>query len=131
MKANELKLGNTVKDSFGQIGNVINLSAKSVSVKHPYSVLKTSYSGIKPVEISEEWLANFGFKYNKGWFKAFGIDEEMQVDENYVYVRQTNTDLTVECFMIPYEIQYVHQLQNLYYALNCRELELVNSEKKY
>jgi hypothetical protein len=72
----------------------------------------------EPIPITEEWLIKFGFEKNSYWFKddnmlRFGlIDNKLHCsignDENgFLYNR----------------INYIHQLQNLYFALTGQELE--------
>jgi len=136
MKANELRIGNTVKDSFGQIGNVINISSKSVSIKHPYSVLKTSYSGINPVELTEDWLMLVGCSEckTKGEFEYMFVADGDDVYRLYIFPfdgkwviqlynhYDAENSYDYERVALPIPCHYVHHLQNLYFALTGEEL---------
>lgn len=83
---------------------------------------------IKPIPLTEEWLKKFGFEYDedelvyyKSMFDYCGNESEdfilliVSNDENYFSVAIAES----------YEpIEYVHQLQNLYFALTGEELTL-------
>jgi len=86
----------------------------------------------KPIPLTEQWLENLGFyeKYksvHSHWnLKGFGLDQKSNVDDN------NNTIPTEEVFYYDYkyEIKYVHQLQNLYFALTGEELTQLISNPK-
>ena len=71
---------------------------------------------LKPIPLTEEWLIDFGFVSNsyQDRFENKAIHIECNKTRGYV-------ELWVE--RMPH-IKYVHQLQNLYYALTCEELQL-------
>lgn len=68
----------------------------------------------KPIPLTEEWLIKFGFEkgfgeYNKGWFvivELRGIFKLRSNDGNINAIK----------------VNYVHELQNLYYTLTKNEL---------
>jgi hypothetical protein len=73
---------------------------------------------IKPIPLTEEWLLKFGFSKKVDYLlqkRGFSICFEKHGD-------------IFECFLesIGIEIEYVHQLQNLYFALTNEELILTN-----
>ena len=73
----------------------------------------------KPIQLTEQWLLNFAFlKENAGYLN------------NEIYIAKIDS---VFCHPIMLfdcedylEIQYIHQLQNLYHALTGEELTLTN-----
>lgn len=126
MKAQELRIGNYVN----RLGELTQIKAIQIGDKIGY--ISTPKSGaitinqIEPIELTEIWLENFGFKNrglsgnlfihqkNIGAFNRFiietdGIDFYPQIDFNSC------------CF---YELKYVHELQNLYFALTVEELTI-------
>ena len=106
LTAADLRVGNYVYDNLGGI-----LRIKGVNVD-------SDLSHIKPIPLTEEWLIKFGFERNEnGLFKLFNQSEVPIL---------LNGDLNGwTCDGINFSInntQYVHQLQNLYYALTNTEL---------
>ena len=75
----------------------------------------------KPIPLTEEWLLIFGFKKRKNrhlfhWENKIVISEYKDEFENFFYPK-TGYDIRFSN-----EIKYVHQLQNLYFALTGAEL---------
>ncbi|HAX95631.1 MAG TPA: hypothetical protein DCY35_03795 [Prolixibacteraceae bacterium] len=119
MEANELRIGNLVYTKF---------SDKAVKVKSVNWIPQFEYyivfaddainniKHINPIQITEEWMKRLGFivfkdalfgmtEYRKG---SFTLDGKF-LENGY---GQVNT----------YPIEYIHQLQNLYFALTGNEL---------
>ena len=117
MKPEELRIGNWVN----QGGKYENRKCTAYEI-YGFSRLSNSeyYKEWKPIPITEQWLLDFGFEHqNDVWFKfsaqnvfihlSYGFDGWGLWDDEYGAVR--------------YGInKYVHQLQNLYYALTGEEL---------
>ena len=105
MKANELRIGNYVKDPY-------NKTIKLVSIEKDASMLR-------PISLTEEWLLKFGFNKNilttsiRFWITDFNIREFNKSKKIQVSYRNS----------IYNHIEYVHQLQNLYFALTGEELK--------
>jgi hypothetical protein len=141
MKTNELRIGNFVK--LGKKKNTLEVyGVKSFDVgiegisnelnvylmdkKYIYNVV--SDEDIKPIKITEEWLLKFGFKktdnkymdnyiipISTGYWHSVNYDNE---DCEWYY----NNDYSdASCYYVA-SIKYVHQLQNLYFALTRKEL---------
>jgi hypothetical protein len=91
---------------------------------------------INPIPITKEWLLNFGFKKIESDFKIQIQKDNKDGNTDYwIYVdsgidNETNK-FTIEilcqegCWFTS-KNQYVHQLQNLYFALTGKELTLNN-----
>lgn len=75
---------------------------------------------INPIPISPEWLERFGFYRHRDSFSlSFGIyDAEFDTKNGYFYLSCNEYEDLVE------HIKYVHQLQNLYFALTGEELKV-------
>ncbi|MFB5624639.1 MAG: hypothetical protein ACE5RP_06995 [Nitrosopumilus sp.] len=114
IKANELRIGNLVysENSIYTIGggDLLNL--------HKYY---NSYSkSYNPILLTEEWLFRLGADVNKQIElndNKHGSIDFSNFDDPYL----VNSEF--ENFPLN-KIQYVHQLQNLYFALTGQELEL-------
>jgi hypothetical protein len=114
MKATELRIGNLVYDNLGG-----TLKIKGIS-------LESDLSHIKPIPLTEEWLLKFGFiKENfhyvidKDKYHTFSI---LIGIISFPFIK-SNDKVISENFSF-YGIKYVHQLQNLYFALTGKELIL-------
>lgn len=118
MEARELRIGNFV-DWNGEVGIVSQLLEKDIFFKCGETDL---YDAIKPIPLTKEWFEKFGY-YDTNMPNHF-IKDEMTIDEhsfwdcNGMFIDNKNG----VC------IQYVHQLQNLYFALRQEELIIKNQE---
>ena len=73
----------------------------------------------KPIPITEEWLLKFGFfKYNN----AYVLEKPNENIMNFKF--SIWSDFTYNSSEFPVELKYVHQLQNLYFALTGTHLKL-------
>lgn len=122
MKAQELRLGNlvirrspiddlpfTMPVSKIDEAGFINVSAGTYSI----SCMMTE---IEPIPLSAEWLERAGFKFEgiTNWRHKPTRHHVTKITEGFVY-RVPGTSLV--------QVQYVHQLQNLYFALTNQELD--------
>lgn len=110
MKATELRIGNWVQTK--QTEKQFQVTTSTFEV---LSVVESQY---KPIPLTEEWLVKFGFdKLHGNWFDNEGMIELYEKDNGYVMLE----DSYYHCSQ---DLLYVHQLQNLYFALTGEELEL-------
>lgn len=120
MTANELRIGNIVK--YTSLFNKNSIKNKTISGVD-ISDCQIYSEDYQAVPLTEEWLVKFGFSWKymddptgKHWLLG-GARFLFEYDEspNRFY----NGPLGIE-------IKYVHQLQNLYFALTGKELEISN-----
>lgn len=112
MKANELRIGNCY-DQFGNINQVDWITIKELS-NAPDSQL-----WCKAIPLTEEWLLKFGFEKKEGYYDRYyySIDGmNIKIDDDMF-----ETEVG-ECLYK--SIKYVHQLQNLFFAINDEELTM-------
>lgn len=100
MKANELRTGNYVYDTLGKVNTYI--------VKEPHNQ-------VKPIPLTEEWLLKFGFERSG----LYNVKDEVYVYDEYGL---TDTGFEYRFNYTQIKLKYVHQLQNLYFALTGKEL---------
>ena len=111
---NQVRIGNFV-DFNGGIETVYAIRNSGVDFyrgKTKNSVIMQSYvwKSIKPIPLTEEWLLNFGYDLiSENHFGVLGhliwkIEGRFYCDKNGI------------------QLKYVHQLQNLHFALTQREL---------
>ena len=116
--ANELRIGNLVYNENKQI---VSVSASRIVLCDDKRVK------YQPIPLTEEWLVKFGFYQSKSaeyeglcaynipsWGRVVIQDGTLQPDQYYFLDGLTQ------------EIEYVHQLQNLYFALTGEELTFKN-----
>jgi len=135
MKANDLRIGNLVLALIGktEYTKEVVKTIFSYGINSNYGDAKYLYDEIKPIPLTEEWLLKFGFfveNYDYSipisecctvWLKLIPQDEECTVYS--VCATQIDEDeLDQNAFLS--DISYVHQLQNLYYALTNQELTI-------
>jgi len=110
MKATELRIGNWVHDVVGDFQ--IN--------GHQIDMLERRVVTYKPIPLTEEWLIKFGFEL-EGYYKKYPLYSVMQHDESeLICIGSINDSGNICCS----NVKYVHQLQNLYFSLTGKELEL-------
>ena len=119
MNINELRVGNFVKcDRYPSKSYKIGLYDFA-------TYLQTSPDDYKPIPLTEEWMLKFGFVYKKNdksntytlqnFRFNFVVDGKFKGKTFLSYVNTLSFE-NVNCR------KYVHQLQNLYFALTGEEL---------
>lgn len=118
MRANELRIGNYAFNK--KLNGIIHF-------KSFYGLcnIESRPDEFEPIPLTEEWLIGFGFKkpseppegyyllVNGLTFAGLVIDNNVSLWLNYSGTSIVNN------------IKYVHQLQNLYFALTGEELKIV------
>lgn len=111
MNVRELRIGNLIMTSKPE--QVCDVMCDSVSTMSGTYTLDE----IEPIPLTEEWLLSFGFQKDKdGVCTKLGVlfwleSGRLQIADGYTSL--------INC-----PCAYVHQLQNLYFALTGNELEL-------
>mgnify|MGYP003656513470 FL=1 len=103
MNAKELRLDNWVINPFGTLFQI--------------TVIDERMYDFKPIPLTEEWLVKFGFEYDvleEFYFEINDIRGQFYEEENSFELDHYEL---ANCY-------YVHQLQNLYFALTGQELEI-------
>ena len=122
MKATELRIGNLAIDTTEGFAGRKN---RTIEVSHEviYSIA-CGNDYWKPVPLTEEWLERFGFELpahswigDKFHLSEYGKGSKHQNGGVWVVAMNKNNAIIAE-------IQYVHQLQNLYFALTGQELTI-------
>lgn len=125
MEVKELRINNLIYNDFGEIAHIYGVDEKSILTK-----VKENGWGIcfkpKPIPLTEEWFLKFGF--TRHWEDFYN---------DVIYIKKVTDDYTeFEWGVYPNELgsgiqiknsiklKYVHQLQNLYFALTGEELIL-------
>ena len=124
MKATELRIGNYYQ--YAGNGGIVYTQVQAIKYNQ-FGLLSdfdgTNFEICKPIQLTEEWLLRFGFK-------------EFLIDETWYFIKNdfvfeisgiigfhNYNELESICFN-ENKCKYVHQLQNLYFALTGEELTL-------
>lgn len=103
MKSTELRIGNWIYYTTDKTN--FKATAKTI--------LYFSDIYFKPIPLTEDWLKKFGFtRIVPSWADIKRIDKD-----DYYLIRD-------DVYFNEKKIKYVHQLQNLYFALTGKELKL-------
>jgi len=111
MKANALRIGNYV-DSENGIGKITCIEEKRVCVDCD-KLTYTPIDIVRAIPLTKEWLIKLGFKKDSDLNSLFSL--------NGINCNTSNMEFTLGSGKIK-EIKYVHQLQNIYFALTGEEL---------
>lgn len=135
MKANELRIGNLVKATVINDGKILSVN-EIINDNGRYILYFNQKAGdflkdCEPIPLTEEWLLKFGFNQCFNEYHMLFSDNIFSLDiviENDVYYpvicsMPKNIFLSEQRIRL-HSIQYVHQLQNLYFALTGEELTL-------
>ena len=105
MKANELRIGNY----YNQFGNERTVTGETIK---DLTNAPNEQLWCKPIPLTEEWLLRFGFEaIDDGWYQKVEFTWNI-----YDYLVRWNGNVI--------NAQYVHQIQNLYFALTGEELTI-------
>lgn len=116
IKPSELRIGNYLMYG-GMVGSVVEISSKIpyVIIQFPNGNRQSVNSENAFIPLTEEWLVDFRFEKDVTvWINEIALYKHGQSGFNYNASYFEHDNLV--------EINYVHQLQNLYFALTATEL---------
>ena len=116
--ASDLRVGNYVLDIDDNVLSISEITKDYISFNN--CNLKSRYSKIKPIPLTEEWLFKFGFDFKKMKKHRKSYTPEHYNLNNFSLLISNKGYYVVS--YIPVYIFFVHQLQNLYFALTGAEL---------
>ena len=124
MKATELRIGNHVYNNYEKFITIRGL----ISNECFSDISGYSYEEIEPIPLTEEWLLKFGWIWNNecnSYEKYPNGDARMNLSYRSINNSYTMFNYVLKA-IIAERIWYVHQLQNLYFALTSQELTINN-----
>lgn len=120
MKANELRIGNKVLNDrcentiFGIFERMATLKTKQGNE------INAQVELLKPLELTEYWLLKLGFKKIKSSYEEA---ETYDFFKGIIYLDMANTSIKINgVYALSFIPEYVHELQNLYFAITGDEL---------
>lgn len=148
MKTQELRIGNLVtidnpkyhpamkdvpmvvtsislRSNFDEPGSEYAISLDQLNPKNRYAESFSQFERfIKPIPLTEEWAMRNGFDKGKSWYPHMILPNEFTkliFDENKKSIQIANTCGTQSG---NFKCEYIHQFQNLYFALTGIELPI-------
>jgi hypothetical protein len=116
MKTTDFRIGNLMRDKYSKdIIKVNGITENDIFFSGNF----TKEWQAEPISLTEEWLLKFGFKVDYGCILLSTKRGTITIEED---LAEISSVITHNGFMAPCE--YVHELQNLYYALTKEELIL-------
>jgi hypothetical protein len=127
MTANELRVGNLLQgDTIQNVNQGIYSDGVMQITGFGIHQIETGLIKLNPIPLTKDWLIRFGWIYNNET-KTFEKYPNGDPRLHLIYV-PTNNSWTMFNFvlkaMIAKRIWYVHQLQNIYFALIGEELTI-------
>ena len=134
IKANDLRVGNKVYYNTGESIEVHLIDSVDIKLAEQYNLLFNANHS--PIPLTEEWLIKMGFSLysSEGRYLITPNNEiellitlESDNENTYCYIDiyqhiDKEDDEGAEIVFLTKENYYLHQLQNLYYALTNEEL---------
>jgi hypothetical protein len=135
LSISSLRYGNLFINEEGDILEVLTIDTEGVNGFHDESEGGMNYENgglyeqISGIPLTEEWLLRFGFEKHKkfdcyenvyhleGFYVSLGEYDNIFSD---VWDDDNGNPINIKC----YEQIYIHQLQNLYFAMTEKELVL-------
>ncbi len=131
LEAKDLRIGNLVYGvSDGQkiLSDVVSLDSVNLT-EHPiwliskYNQTSDEYESVEPIPITEEWLLKLGFKEQNTEIgsrfrkKNFYIAKNTDFD---FYLKDVKSGIYIHLT----KLDFVHELQNIWYCLNGKDLKI-------
>lgn len=136
MKVNELRIGNIIhyvssEDEYNVITFIDNKGNVGVDTITGFGSLIEEIQGI---ELTKEWCERLGFVWNTK-HNIFYLDTPLEENASLELLWiNNNIELSVyddEDVIFCKSIKYVHQLQNLYFAIKGEELKITLNTLKF
>lgn len=138
MKVNEFRIGNLISDGFFiykileiSKGIVKGFSTQNGEFFYPDTLYSLNEENLEGIPLTEEWLLKFGFnninskeygiKCGSCWMSLSNPKDMGEWQDCYCWIFDRFKFI---------ELKYVHQLQNLYFALTKEELEINKEDEK-
>ena len=114
---------NLISDiSLHEEGAVGACASSNIAVGSTHELSEEDKNTLSPIPLTEEWLIKFGFasnEYKDEFYKSYIHLDCEYTDHNTFNVAFKGLKLSID-------VKYVHQLQNLFFALCGEELNIIS-----
>ena len=121
-----------------RIGNYVNIGLKSSSLRTDFDAItasglmdlqvnkETSSFVYEPIPLTEEFILDLGFETEVSDWCHFTLeyDFEYYIDISLSFSKEITVNIRNEEDVFYFNVEYVHQLQNLYFTLTNEELTI-------
>lgn len=131
--AKELRIGNKVLKNGVFVCDVLSLRRNEIEISFEKEIYALEYKNVQPIALTEEILLKCGFVDGSQGYRATG--------HNFAFSKDVNSQCKIDLYQgdhyheasqtygwhigyYPNMIYYLHQLQNLYFALTGEELNV-------
>ena len=114
MEAKELRIGNYGKEITHSTNRVVRVK------KHHFEDIVRGEIDLFPIPLTEKWLVKFGFVGTQE--NVFWLGEFFKYTDNTLIIFGEDSQIDRQCYHA--KCEFVHQIQNLYFALTNKELKL-------
>lgn len=123
MKANEVRVGNWLDLKGMEFRLDAWLGPDFLKYqKEDRQSLYTTLDSLNGIPLTEEWLLRFGFEHHHDTPHPNRVFRKNRTEGHFELEEIINFFFGGACYSV--EVKYVHQLQDLYFALTGQELEL-------
>ena len=122
-----------------RIGNIVNANGVQIAVDfinvdfgfpEKYLINDWYEEDLEPIPLTEQWLIKLGFEHtndvNKSLSKVASNHVMLLSSIGKKYVVEIRNVMMSGSIMLQFSVTCVHQLQNLYWILSGKELEITN-----
>ena len=118
MKANELRIGNWVLIPYNKSNKQEGFFEATISQIGDFGAY-IKPEDYEPILLTEEWLFKFGFEKTMSWTYVKDLVGNLKL---VYYLGEKGWSIGFKSYSDFPNLKYVHQLQNLYFALRDEEL---------
>ena len=122
IQANELRIGNWVKDRVGNDLCVESLTKETLTLIHnDFGLLNLPYDKVSPIKITKSWLYTLDFELD---YKSEYAIKYTHKNPSFGYEWDMDGGWNARWYGRYIECKYVHHIQNIYFSLYGSELVL-------
>ena len=114
MRANELRIQNTINHKEKGLITIKGITEHCGDYKIDTDLGWVYLKNCKPIPLTEEWLIKFDITKNNGYPYKF-LNGFIKIRNGVYFYKYYDLDI---------ELEFVHQLQNLYFTLTGEELTI-------
>lgn len=118
IQATDLRLGNLVMHE-DTIFKIRAIGVNTITIQSPIKVVEIDPDGddVNPIPITAKFFKERGYKHDYH-------HNDITISSDYRVEFSLSKGYLIDSYGLMVEINYIHELQNLYYALNKTELKL-------